>query len=116
VVTMTQNEYVHGPSRKALTGDVETVYAALSPDEHVSKANTPPTFIALGSADRTVPPMNSILFFEACQKNGIPVELHIFTGGAHGFGLDPTDPTIRVWPDLMISWMHRIKMLSADTK
>ncbi|MGA2584346.1 MAG: alpha/beta hydrolase [Tepidisphaeraceae bacterium] len=112
VMTFTQEEYVHKGSRTALTNDDPKVYSLLSPDEHVS-ANTPPTFLAQGSADRVVPPMNSILFYEACLKNHVPAELHLFYGGGHGFALDPTDPAIRVWPELMINWMTKNKWLPA---
>jgi len=47
---------------------------------------TPPTFIVLTATDTVVPPENSIRYYSALQKHGIPVELHIFPSGKHGFG------------------------------
>jgi acetyl esterase/lipase len=110
VMTLTQDDFVHKGSRTALTKDDPKIYTPLSPDEHVN-SDTPRTFLALASGDRTVNPMNSILYYEACLKNHVPAELHIFTAGGHGFGLAPTDPAIRVWPDLMVSWLAKNKII-----
>ncbi|HSN10282.1 MAG TPA: alpha/beta hydrolase [Hanamia sp.] len=47
---------------------------------------TPPTFLVLASDDKTVNPENSIKYYEALLKNKVPVEMHIFQNGGHGFG------------------------------
>jgi acetyl esterase/lipase len=47
---------------------------------------TPPTFLVLASDDKTVNPENSIKYYEALLKNNVPVEMHIFQNGGHGFG------------------------------
>tara|TARA_R110002126_G_scaffold254111_1_gene397184 strand:- start:696 stop:827 length:132 start_codon:yes stop_codon:yes gene_type:complete len=31
---------------------------------------------------------NSIVYYEALIKNKVPVELHLYKKGGHGFGLD----------------------------
>lgn len=48
--------------------------------------NTPPTFIIHCSDDNTVPVENSLDYYDALQRNGVPVEMHIFPKGGHGFG------------------------------
>ncbi|HEY2845700.1 MAG TPA: prolyl oligopeptidase family serine peptidase, partial [Bryobacteraceae bacterium] len=69
-------------------------------------------FLVHGTNDRTVPVMNSILFYEACLKAGVPAEMHIFENGPHGFGLAPSDPALKTWPDLAVTWLERKKFLS----
>lgn len=49
---------------------------------------TPPTFIVHCSDDTTVPVENSLQYYDALQKNGVPVEMHIFPEGGHGFGFN----------------------------
>jgi acetyl esterase/lipase len=111
VITLTQEEYVHKGSRQALLGDRHDLWPTLSPDLRVSP-RTPPTFLVHATTDRTVPVENSVFFYLACRKNHVPAELHLFQNGPHGFGLAPTDPALRVWPDLMIAWMRRNKWIS----
>ena len=49
-------------------------------------ADTPPVFIALCYDDMVVPPQNSLRFYEACLKNRVTAEMHIFPKGVHGWG------------------------------
>lgn len=67
--------------------------------------NTPPTFLALASDDKTVIAENSIRFFRALLAAGVPVELHSFETGGHGFGIRNTSGTNTEWPNLLINWM-----------
>ena len=53
---------------------------------------TPPTFLFSTTNDETVPVMNSVLFYEALLRSGIPAELHIFEQGHHGSGLAQENP------------------------
>lgn len=69
-------------SRNDQVKALEDVY---SMEKRVS-ASTPATFIALTATDTVVPPENSIRYFTSLQRQGIPVELHIYPDGAHGFG------------------------------
>ncbi|MEO6830522.1 MAG: alpha/beta hydrolase [Acidobacteriaceae bacterium] len=67
---------------------------------------TPPTFLFSTTADKTVPVMNSILFYEALLRAGVPVEMHIFQVGNHGSGLGQKVPELRLWPVLLQNWLH----------
>jgi acetyl esterase/lipase len=48
-------------------------------------AGAPPFFIAVASDDQSVGYQGSVDMFLAWRKANIPVELHVFQGGAHGF-------------------------------
>ncbi len=77
---------------------------------HVSE-ETPPTFL-ISTTDDGVSPENSILYYEACRKNNVPVEMHIYEKGGHGYalkkkGLGP----VETWPDRMEDWMRERKLM-----
>ena len=76
----------HRGSRTNLTQDDPSLYAALSPQIQVTR-ETPPAFLVHGTNDGLVPVKNSLLYYEACLKAGVPVEMHILDNGPHGFGM-----------------------------
>lgn len=61
-----------------------------STEEQVT-SDTPATFIALSSDDKTVPPKNSIMFYSSLLSNNVPVEIHIFPAGGHGWGFSKSE-------------------------
>jgi acetyl esterase/lipase len=67
---------------------------------------TPPTFLFSTTNDETVPVMNSVLFYEALLRAGVPAELHIFEQGHHGSGLGVDNPQLSMWPVLLQNWLH----------
>ena len=67
---------------------------------------TPPTFLFATTNDETVPVMNSVLFYEALLRSGVPAELHIFEQGHHGSGLAQDNPQLRMWSILLQNWLH----------
>ena len=69
-------------------------------------ANTPPTFMALACDDKTVNPMNSMLYAEALLKNKVPVSLHLYPTGGHGFGFKDTCPYKRQWTEELERWLR----------
>jgi dipeptidyl aminopeptidase/acylaminoacyl peptidase len=77
----------------------------MSAELHVT-AQTPPTFMFTTTDDHTVPVMNSVMFYSALVKAGVPAEMHVFQHGAHGSGLAPTNPQLTVWTELLIKWMR----------
>jgi acetyl esterase/lipase len=106
VITM-EDPYVHKGSRQYLLGDTpaQADMDALSPELHVT-AQAPPVFLFSTTDDRTVPIMNSVMFYSALVKAGVPAEIHIFQHGGHGSGLAPTNPQLRPWTDMLIKWMR----------
>ena len=106
VITM-KEPYVHTGSKLYLLGNTPTQAEvdAMSAELHVT-AQTPPVFLFATTADRTVPVMNSVMFYEALVKAGVPAEMHLFQHGGHGSGLAPANPQLSVWPELLIKWMR----------
>lgn len=71
-------------------------------------ANTPPTFLIHAGDDATVPVENSIRFYQACIKNKVPAEMHVYPKGGHGFGMynRTTDDS---WMERLRNWLNSIK-------
>jgi acetyl esterase/lipase len=99
--------YTHQGSLHNLLGDTPDpkLAQALSSEFQVT-ANTPPTFLFSTSADTTVPSENSVAYYLALHKAGVPAELHIFQNGPHGVGLALADPALSVWPTLLLDWLR----------
>lgn len=114
VITMS-DPYVHAGSRKYLLGDnpSEADLQLMSPELHVTPL-TPPTFLFSTTDDKTVPVMNSVMFYTALVKAKVPAEMHIFQHGAHGSGLAPANPQLRMWTDLLIKWMRERGYAAAE--
>lgn len=106
VISLT-TEYVHKGSRTNLLGDKpdEAEVRLLSNELQVSK-QTPPTFLVHTSEDTGVPPENSILFYLALRKAGVPAEMHIYEKGPHGFGLGSLDAVLSSWPARLADWLR----------
>jgi len=93
----------------------EALRAAYSPDLFVTK-DTPPTFIYHTFTDQTVPVEQSLRFFNALVKAGVPSEMHIFANGPHGTGLGKGDPALDQWPGLLENWLRAQGLLTVDPK
>jgi acetyl esterase/lipase len=106
VITM-EAPYVHRGSKQYLLGDTPTQAEvdAMSAELHVT-AQTPSVFLFATTDDRTVPVMNSVMFYEALVKVGVPAEMHLFQHGGHGSGLGVGNAQLSVWPELLIKWMR----------
>ena len=55
-------------------------------EQHINK-HTPRAFLALSHDDRTVPPTNSINYYEELYAHGVPATMHIYPTGGHGWGI-----------------------------
>ncbi len=106
VISM-NSEYTHAGSRTALLGDHPDpkLLDDLSNDQRVT-AQTPPTFLFQTNADTTVPAENSVRFYLALRKAGVPAELHIYEQGPHGVGLAPLNATLSSWPARLADWLR----------
>jgi len=67
---------------------------------------TPPTFLFHTDGDTSVPPENSVLYYLALRKAGVPAELHIYQRGPHGMGLGWSDEPLSTWPARLADWMR----------
>jgi acetyl esterase/lipase len=64
---------------------------------------TPPVFL-LSTADDVVDCRNSLNFAAACRENKVPVTLHVFETGGHGYGLHGKGELAK-WPELLEGWL-----------
>lgn len=112
VISMTAS-YRHTGSVTNLLGENPDPKLALemSAEFHVTP-ETPPTFLFSTSADTTVPAENSIAFYQALHKAGVPAELHIFEKGGHGVGLALGDPALGEWSTLLRNWLRSRGLLA----
>jgi acetyl esterase/lipase len=100
-------QYTHKGSLQSLLGNNPDpkLVESLSNELQVT-AQTPPTFLFHTTADTTVPVENSVLFYLALRKAGVPAEMHIYERGPHGLGLAPLDEALSSWPSRLAAWLR----------
>jgi acetyl esterase/lipase len=105
--------YTHQGSLKNLLGEHPDAKLVenLSNELQVTP-RTPPTFLFHTNEDKGVPAENSVLFYLALRKAGVPAEMHIFERGPHGVGLALADPALSMWPTLLANWFRERGLLA----
>ena len=83
----------------------------LNPNVPVTNS-TPPAFIVQAEDDPVDPVENSLVYFMALKKAGVPVEMHLYAGGGHAFGLRRTEFPVTQWPQLAETWLRTLGMTS----
>ena len=66
--------------------------------------DSPPAFLIHATDDNVVKVENSLRYAEALLKKSIPVELHIYEKGGHGFGMNNKSTTDQ-WMERLKNWM-----------
>ncbi len=82
----------------------------LNPEIRVTR-NTPPTFLVQAENDNVDSINNSLVYYVALQRAGVPVEMHLYAQGGHAFGLRRTNFPITGWPQLVETWLATIGMI-----
>jgi acetyl esterase/lipase len=77
-----------------------------SNEQQVTSA-TPPSFLIHAGNDDGVPVANSIRYYEACIKNNVPAEMHLYPKGGHAFSMNNTT-TDDKWMERLKNWMNRL--------
>jgi acetyl esterase/lipase len=105
VVTMDE-QYTHMGSRTNLLGaSPRRAVIERYSVEHDPPADTPPVFLLHANDDGAVPVENSLALHRALQNRNIPVVMHLFDSGGHGFGLRGLEGhPLRVWPQLVLDF------------
>ena len=108
-VITSDTAYWHRGSFRALLGDYppEDLLHRYSTEKHV-KPDTPPAILIHAADDTSVPVQNSILYFQALNKKGIPAEMHIYPHGGHGFSLAIGRGHLSTWPDRVTDWIFSL--------
>jgi hypothetical protein len=55
---------------------------------------------------------DSLAYYIALKNEGVPVEMHLYAQGNHGYGLRRTELPITGWPQLVETWLNTIGMIS----
>ena len=82
----------------------------LNPKIHFTK-ETPPTFLLQAEDDPVDTIDYSLLYYIGLKNAGVPVEMHLYAHGGHGFGLRKTKFPITEWPKLVEVWLGTIGVL-----
>jgi len=105
VATMTE-PFAHPGSRLNMLGDQPRPEAIASWSlESMARPDMPPVFLMHAADDAAVPVENALMLHAALRKMGVPVALHVYEAGGHGFGLRGINDTpLQSWPSLLREW------------
>ena len=101
VISM-QDNLTHKDSRRQLLGtnpSKETI--DLYSNELQVNTSSPPAYITQAADDKVVDVDNSIVYFEKLRHNNVPVEMHIYEKGNHGFVFRHPG-----WMEPLFEWMQ----------
>jgi acetyl esterase/lipase len=82
----------------------------LNPNVPVTR-QTPPTFLVQDEDDPIDNINDSLVYYIALKKAGVPVEMHLYAQGGHAFGLRRTKFPVTNWPELLEIWLRTIGMI-----
>jgi len=80
---------------------------SLTPELSVDR-QTPPMFI-FGTADDKYG-NSSLVMATALRDHQVPVELHFYSEGGHGYGLRPGNSAAEAWPTLASKWLEKFAL------
>lgn len=102
--------YTHKGSRHGLIGtDASEEQVKLYSNELQVTKTTPPAILLLSDDDRVVPSPNSVNYYLALKKNGIPATMHIYPSGGHGWGNRTSFKYNREMLADLSAWLEDIK-------
>ncbi len=105
VISM-EPEITHAGSRINLLGNApsQSDIREFSNELRVT-GRTPRAFMALSADDTGVPVENSLRYFDALRGHGIPVSMHIYPDGGHGWGFRPDFRRKTGWHRQLLLWL-----------
>ena len=114
VITMT-DPAAHAGSRKALLGTAPSpaLLTQMSVEQQVTAA-TPPTLLLHTQFDKSVPVQNSLMYFDALTRAGVPAELYVFEQGGHGIGMRDGLGNASAWPRRAEDWLRQRGLLNKE--
>jgi acetyl esterase/lipase len=105
VITM-DTEVGHSGSRERLLGKSPTAEAlAYASNDLQVTDKSPPAFLIHTSDDR-VSCENSLRYASALKRNNIPLELHLYERGGHGYGMRGGNGPVDAWPKRLEEWLE----------
>jgi acetyl esterase/lipase len=106
VISMVEAWTHQGSKDNLLGGNPEVELARSVSGELSVTKQTPPTFLFHTNTDTVVPADNSVAYYLALRRAGVPAELHIFERGPHGVGLANDDAALSEWSKLLANWLR----------
>lgn len=82
------------------------IYSAPCHDDHVP-ADAPPLFVLTAGDDNMAVPV-SIELYQSWRAAGHSAELHIYSAGGHGFGMNPLGLPVDNWIECLGEWMKML--------
>ncbi len=106
---------VTNPSEENIKWVEESLYyRKLTPEELARNRlldwvdkSTPPAFLVHAYDDDTCKVEESTLYAERLFRNKVPVEMHLFPKGGHGFGVGRKVDGTDQWIPLFVGWLSR---------
>jgi len=91
----------------------EDLYHRKLTDEEITRntllnlvsGNTPPAFLVHAYDDAVCNVKESTLYADKCVEHGVPVEMHLFPRGGHGFGVGREEDGTAQWVQLFVNWL-----------
>lgn len=108
VISMTPG-VTHPGTRKNLIGaDADAATEAKFNSANRVHPGSPKAFIALSADDRAVIPANSMSYSQALIDAKVPVEMHMYPVGGHGWGFRSTFPYHEAWTQALAAWLKTL--------
>ena len=108
VVTMGEN--THQGSKDNLLGkNPSEELVRLYSNELQVNAQTPQAFILHSSDDNGGPVSNSVNYYTNLVKHGVPVTMHLYPIGGHGWGYNENFPYKSQWKEELEKWLREIR-------
>ena len=104
----TRNNLLGEPEKHYEKADRDKLIEIYSVENRTSDA-TPPTFIVHSNDDHDVPVQNSLLYYQELIHHKVPVEMHLYPTGGHGFSLVTDGGTEQSWGSLCIDWLNSLR-------
>ena len=73
-------------------------------------SETPPAFL-LQTQDDGIRVECSVFYYLALKQAKVPVEMHLYPSGGHGYGLRPTAQAVTTWPQRAEQWLRGLGAL-----
>ena len=104
---ITFGEKAHAGSREKLLGKTPSAEQIANYSNELQVTNqTPPTLLVHSMDDTGVPVENSIDYYLALKKAGVPAEMHLYPTGGHGYALRTAGKgSVANWPAACEGWL-----------
>lgn len=101
--------FTHFATRESLIGkDAPQFLVDLYSNERQITNDTPPAFIASSSDDGLVPVRNSVEYYNALVAHHVPVAMHLYPTGGHGWFGNEKFPYRPTWQHDLSVWLRQL--------